>query len=75
VLIRFQVFALALRVRPNDTCGIMTERRMCDGRRLEDVHRVVSPQGTVYVAEVDGRDRDIDYIFAEDGTFLRNEED
>jgi hypothetical protein len=50
-------------------------QRCLQGRRLEDIHRVVSPQGAVFVAEVDGRDRDIDYIFAEDGTLLRTQED
>lgn len=50
-------------------------QRCLQGRRLEDVHRVVSPRGTVFVAEVDGRDRDIDHVFAEDGTLLRIQED
>lgn len=50
-------------------------RRHVGSRRLESIDRVTTPRGVTYDIDIEDRDRDIEYLFAENGTLVRKAED
>lgn len=50
-------------------------RRHVGSRRLENIDKVTTVKGVTYDVDVEERGRDIEYLFAEDGSLLRRHDD